>query len=56
MNQINVSVEPVSCVIDSRMSLYLGDLFNAGEDNFPTVDVGAGGSLIGLVEGLDMGQ
>lgn len=56
MNQIDVSGEPVSYVIESRMSLHLGDLFNAGEDSFPTVDVGAGGSLTGLVEALEMGQ
>jgi glyoxylase-like metal-dependent hydrolase (beta-lactamase superfamily II) len=32
---------------------HLGDLFNAGEDSFPSVDVGAGGTLTGLVEAVE---
>jgi hypothetical protein len=34
MNQINVSVEPVSYVIDSRMSLYLGERSTPGRTVF----------------------
>jgi glyoxylase-like metal-dependent hydrolase (beta-lactamase superfamily II) len=32
---------------------HLGDLFNAGNDSFPTVDLDAGGSLDGLIEALE---
>ncbi len=32
---------------------HLGDLFNAGEASFPSVDVEAGGTLTGMVEALE---
>jgi cyclase len=32
---------------------HLGDLFNAGEDSFPNVDVEAGGTLTGMEEALE---
>jgi len=34
-------------------AFHLGDLFNAGDASFPTVDVAAGGSLTGMVEAVE---